>query len=168
MTSLATESGTSYGPELLVRLRDGRRRAQLEDRLRELVRDGTLAAGERMPSSRALAGDLGVSRRLVVDAYAQLLAEGYLVARHGSGTYVADAGVAGAAPPAAQPASTPRFDFFPGAPDLSAFPRALWLSATREVLRGAPDAALAYPDARGVAGLRNALAAYLRRVRGVA
>ncbi len=163
-----TESGTSYGPELLVRLRGGRRRAQLEDRLRELVRDGTLAAGSRMPSSRALAGDLGVSRRLVVDAYAQLLAEGYLVARRGAGTYVADAGTHQDAAPAVAPSSAPQFDFFPGAPDLSAFPRALWLSATREVLRTAPDVAFAYPDARGAPALRHALSAYLRRVRGVA
>ena len=168
MTSLLTESGTSYGPELLVRLRGGRRRAQLEDRLRELVRDGTLAAGSRMPSSRALAGDLGVSRRLVVDAYAQLLAEGYLVARRGAGTYVAAAGSAQDAAQAPAPPSALQFDFFPGAPDLSAFPRALWLSATREVLRTAPDAAFAYPDARGAPSLRHALSAYLRRVRGVA
>lgn len=168
MTSLARETGTSYGPELLVRLRGGRRRAQLEDRLRELVRDGTLAAGSRMPSSRALAGDLGVSRRLVVDAYAQLLAEGYLVARQGAGTYVAAAGTVADAAPAAAPPSAPQFDFFPGAPDLSAFPRALWLSATREVLRTAPDGAFAYPDARGAPALRHALSAYLRRVRGVA
>jgi GntR family transcriptional regulator/MocR family aminotransferase len=163
-----TESGTSYGPELLVRLRGGRRRAQLEDRLRELVRDGTLAAGGRMPSSRALAGDLGVSRRLVVDAYGQLLAEGYLVARRGAGTYVADAGTVQDAAKAPAPSSAPQFDFFPGAPDLSAFPRALWLSATREVLRTAPDGAFAYPDARGAPELRHALSAYLRRVRGVA
>jgi GntR family transcriptional regulator / MocR family aminotransferase len=168
VTSEVIETGTSYGPELLVRLRGGRRRAQLEDRLRELVRDGTLAAGGRMPSSRALAGDLGVSRRLVVDAYAQLLAEGYLVARQGSGTYVAAAGTAEDALPAAAPSSAPQFDFFPGAPDLSAFPRALWLSATREVLRTAPDVAFAYPDARGAPALRRALSAYLRRVRGVA
>ena len=167
MTSLATESGTSYGPELLVRLRGGRRRAQLEDRLRELVRDGTLTAHSRMPSSRALAGDLGVSRRLVVDAYAQLLAEGYLVARQGAGTYVAAAGTVEGAAPAAAASSAPQFDFFPGAPDLSAFPRALWLSATREVLRTAPDSAFAYPDPRGAPALRHALGAYLGRVRGV-
>ena len=160
--------GTSYGPELLVRLRGGRRRAQLEDRLRELVRDGTMAAGSQMPSSRALAGDLGVSRRLVVDAYAQLLAEGYLISRQGAGTYVAAAGAAPDAPRAPSRAGAPQFDFFPGAPDLSAFPRALWLSATREVLRTAPDAAFAYPEARGAAQLRQALSAYLRRVRGVA
>ncbi len=167
MTSLASKEGTSYGPELLVGLRGGRRRAQLEDRLRELVREGTLAAGSRMPSSRALAGDLGVSRRLVVDAYAQLLAEGYLVSRQGAGTYVAETtAIAGGAPPPQQ-AGSPQFDFFPGSPDLSAFPRTLWLRAMRDVLRSAPDGALAYPDARGTPQLRGALSAYLRRVRGV-
>ena len=78
VTTQASKSGTSFGPELLIQLREGRRRAQLEERLRELVREGVLPAGTRLPSSRALAGDLMVSRRLVVDAYAQLHAEGYL------------------------------------------------------------------------------------------
>jgi GntR family transcriptional regulator/MocR family aminotransferase len=167
MTSPTIKTGTSYGPELLIRLRAGRRRAQLEDRLRELVRDGTLAAGSRMPSSRALAGDLGVSRRLVVDAYAQLLAEGYLVARQGAGTYVAaTAAVTNGAPAVPSPRAL-QFDFFPGAPDLASFPRALWLRAMRDVLRLAPDSAFAYPDARGALELRRALSSYLRRVRGV-
>lgn len=167
MTTTATKTGTSFGPELLIALRGGRRRAQLEDRLRELVRNGTLPAGARLPSSRALADDLGVSRRLVVDAYAQLLAEGYLVSRHGAGTFVAHtAGTAdgiGAQPPA----QALQFDFFPGAPDLASFPRALWLRAMREVLRSAPASAMAYPDVRGAPELRTALAGYLRRVRGV-
>jgi GntR family transcriptional regulator/MocR family aminotransferase len=167
VTSLVTKEGTSYGPELLVGLRGGRRRAQLEDRLRELVRDGTLTAGSRMPSSRALAGDLSVSRRLVVDAYAQLLAEGYLVARPGAGTYVAATATLADGSSPAQPARAPQFDFFPGAPDLSAFPRTLWLRAMRDVLGSAPDGALAYPDARGAPALRRALSSYLRRVRGV-
>jgi GntR family transcriptional regulator / MocR family aminotransferase len=167
VTSSEVKEGTSYGPELLVRLRGGRRRAQLEDRLRELVRDGTLSAGGRMPSSRALAADLGVSRRLVVDAYAQLLAEGYLVARQGAGTYVAAAAIAPAGGAPAAPPSALQFDFFPGAPDLASFPRTLWLRATRDVLRAAPDAAFAYPDARGAPELRRALSSYLRRVRGV-
>jgi GntR family transcriptional regulator / MocR family aminotransferase len=167
MTSLLMETGTSYGPELLIRLRDGRRRAQLEDRLRELVRDGTLRAGSRLPSSRALAGDLEVSRRLVVEAYAQLLAEGYLVARHGAGTFVAaTAGVADSVAPRPVPRAA-RFDFFPGAPDLASFPRALWLRALREALSSAPASAFAYPDTRGAPALRRALASYLRRVRGV-
>ena len=167
MTSQATKTGTSYGPELLVALRGGRRRAQLEDRLRELVREGTLTAGSRMPSTRALAGDLGVSRRLVVDAYGQLLAEGYLVARRGAGTYVAAAATAEDVELAAPSSGRPQFDFFPGAPDLSAFPRGQWLRAMREVLRTAPDETFAYPDAAGAPELRQALSAYLRRVRGV-
>jgi GntR family transcriptional regulator/MocR family aminotransferase len=163
--------GTSDGPELLIGLREddrpGGRRLQLESRLRELVRDGTLAAGTCLPSSRALAGDLEVSRRLVVEAYAQLLAEGYLVSRSGAGTYVAD--TAGTAEPAAPkpPGRSLSFDFFPGAPDLDSFPRSLWLRTMREVLSSTPAGSLAYPDARGVPELRRALAAYLRRVRGV-
>jgi GntR family transcriptional regulator / MocR family aminotransferase len=139
----------------------------MEDRLRELVRDGTLPAGTRLPSSRALAGDLEVSRRLVVEAYAQLLAEGYLVSRPGAGTYVATA--AGVAEPVSSPSLAPalRFDFFPGAPDLNSFPRSLWLRAIREVLSSTAADAFAYPDARGAPDLRRALTVYLRRVRGV-
>src|SRR4030088_2476647 len=96
-------------------------RAQLEDGLREAVRSGRLAARARLPATRTLASDLGVSRRLVVDAYAQRLAEGYLVARPGGGTYVAEAAAAGG-PPGEEPASSsPRFDFFPGYPDLASF-----------------------------------------------
>jgi GntR family transcriptional regulator/MocR family aminotransferase len=167
VTSSALKTGTSQGPELLIQLRGGRRRAQLEDRLRELVRDGTLPAGSRLPSSRSLAADLDVSRRLVVEAYAQLLAEGYLVARRGGGTYVA----ASAAEPDGVPTPTPAhslpFDFFPGAPDLASFPRALWARALRDVLRTAPASAFAYPDGRGARELREQLATYLRRVRGV-
>jgi GntR family transcriptional regulator / MocR family aminotransferase len=167
VTNQSTEKGTTGGPELLVRLAGPRRRALLEERLRELVRDGSLPAGGRLPSSRALADDLGVSRRLVVDAYAQLLAEGYLVSRRGDGTYVAATAATAAGAEPAQPPRRLRFDFFPGAPDLASFPRALWARALREVLRTVPPDAFAYPDARGAPALRAALAGYLRRVRGV-
>lgn len=157
---------------MLIGLRDGDgrvagRRAQLEDRLRELVRDGTLTDGARLPSSRALAGDLGVSRRLVVEAYAQLLAEGYLRAKAGGGTFVA-ATVAVRDPPQQSPHTRAlSFDFFPGAPDLASFPRSLWLRAIRDILSKTPPTAFAYPDPRGAPALRHALASYLRRVRGV-
>ena len=163
--------GTNSGPELLLELDRGGRtplRAQLEDALREAVRSGRLPANARLPATRALAADLGVSRRLVVDAYAQLLAEGYLLARRGDGTYVADAAEASAAPAAEPQTRAPAFDFFPGYPDLSSFPRGPWLRSLREVLRGAPDRDLGYPDPRGAPELRSALAAHLRRVRGVA
>jgi GntR family transcriptional regulator / MocR family aminotransferase len=172
VASQRREMGTSFGPELLISLDGdddlpGSRRARLEMRLRELVREGTLPPGARMPSSRALSGDLGVSRRLVVEAYAQLVAEGYLASRAGAGTYVADI-----SPTVHRVQEEPvgralQFDFFPGAPDLGSFPRSLWLRATREALAGMPSRALAYPDARGAPALRDALAGYLRRVRGV-
>ena len=167
---MSAEKGTNVGPELLVELDRSARaplRAQLEDGLRDAVRTGRLPAHARLPATRALASDLGISRRLVVDAYAQLLAEGYLVARRGAGTFVA--GAAGAAPAAAvEPARrAPAFDFFPGNPDLATFPRRAWLRALRETLRDAPDRAFGYPDARGAGELRRALSEHLRRVRGV-
>lgn len=168
MTNAGTHSGS--GPELLVELdRRSRRplRAQLEDGLREAVRSGRLAAGSRLPATRSLAADVGVSRRLVVDAYAQLLAEGYLVARAGAGTFVAGAAAPAPRAPGERPARRLAFDFFPGVPDLAGFPRRAWLRALRETLREAPDAALGYPDPRGAPELRAALAEHLARVRGV-
>src|SRR5271166_606191 len=162
--------GTNSGPELLVELDRGARRplrAQLEDALREAVRSGRLPAHARLPATRALAADLGVSRRLVVDAYAQLIAEGYLLTRRGAGTFVADAAGAAEAPAVEPQPRLPAFDFFPGYPDLATFPRRAWLRALRETLRDAPDRAFGYPDPRGAAELRQALAEHLRRVRGV-
>ncbi len=162
--------GTTSISELLLELDRSARvplRAQLEDALREAVRSGRLPAHARLPASRVLASDLGVSRRLVVDAYAQLLAEGYLVARAGAGTYVAEAAASASAPAAVAPPRTLAFDFFPGYPDLASFPRRMWLRAMRETLATAPSASLGYPDARGAAELRRALAGHLRRVRGV-
>jgi GntR family transcriptional regulator/MocR family aminotransferase len=143
-------------------------RSQLEDGLREAVRCGRLPAGARLPATRALAGDLGVSRRLVVDAYAQLLAEGYFVARRGAGTFVADDAAATPATRTDEPRQRGvNFDFFPGHPDLATFPRQPWLRALRTTLRQAPDSAFGYPHPRGAPELRQALAGHLRRVRGV-
>jgi GntR family transcriptional regulator/MocR family aminotransferase len=167
---LGTGTGTSWGPELLLELDRSSGlplRAQLEDGLREAVRSGRLPARTRLPASRALAADLQVSRRLVVDAYSQLLAEGYLTARTGAGTFVADGAVAAEATPPAPPPRAPAFDFFPGNPDLARFPRRAWLRAMKETLRDAPDDAFGYPDPRGAPELRRALAGHLRRVRGV-
>jgi GntR family transcriptional regulator/MocR family aminotransferase len=164
------EGTTASGPELLVELRreSGRPlRAQLEDGLRDAVRSGRLMAGAPLPSSRALARDLGVSRRLVVEAFAQLAAEGYLVTRQGSGTFVAETAAAAPVPTPAREPRPPRYDFFPGAPDLSAFPRAAYARAVRDVLRETPDHALNYGDPRGAPALRTALAGYLARARGV-
>ena len=144
-------------------------RAQLEDQLRAAVRSGRLAPGTRLPASRALARDLAVSRGVVVEAYSQLAAEGYLVTRHGAPTRVSDAATrpVRAGRPAADE-RPPRFDFRPGGPDISLFPRDAWAASIRRSLRAAPDARLDYGDPRGAPELRRALAAYLGRVRGVA
>ncbi len=158
------------GPELLLdldRARGRSLRSQLEVALRHGVRSGTLPSGMRLPASRVLAGDLGVSRRLVVEAYAQLLAEGYLVARAGAGTFVADSADAAALPDERSEPAACAFDFFPGNPDLMGFPRRAWARALRESLRDASAASLGYPPARGAVELRHALAGHLRRVRGV-
>ncbi len=163
----------SAGPELLVELDrdDGPLAARLQGALRDAVREGRLAPGERLPSSRTLARDLGVSRRLVVEAYAQLVAEGWLAARQGAGTRVAGPPREGSRLPSPEPGpelvGRLPYDFFPGSPDLASFPRALWLRTLREVLRTAPDEALHYPDVAGTPELRAALTAHLGRVRGV-
>jgi GntR family transcriptional regulator/MocR family aminotransferase len=153
----------------LDRRASGPLRSQLEEQLRSAVRDGRLAPGTALPSTRALARDLGVSRGVVVEAYDQLAAEGYLAARQGAPTRVAEA--AFETPGAARDASPqrpPRFDFRPGAPDVALFPRTRWIASLRRALREAPDARFDYGDARGAPELREALARYLGRVRGVA
>ena len=144
-------------------------RAGLEATLRDAVSSGRLAPGTRLPSSRALAGDLGIARNTVAEAYGQLAAEGWLTAVQGSGTRVAArvAAPRSAAAPAQTSASGPRYDLRPGSPDVSAFPRAAWLRAARRALNDAPFAALDYGDPRGRLELRTALAGYLARARGV-
>jgi GntR family transcriptional regulator / MocR family aminotransferase len=164
-------SETSQPIELLLSVsRDepGTLGAQIEDQLRSAIREGVLRSRARVPSTRDLARQLGVSRRVVVDAYAQLAAEGYLSLRQGARPRVSDtAAVAGAGPQTARPAATPRFDFRPSVPDVSMFPRAAWLRSLREALATITDADLAYGDPRGVELLRSALADYLGRARGV-
>jgi len=162
---------TSQPIELLLAVtRDGGRTlgAQIEDQLRRAIRDGMLKTGARVPSTRDLARQLGVSRRIAVDAYAQLAAEGYLVLRQGARPYVSDAAPAAAATEdAPAPDPPPRFDFRPSMPDVSTFPRAAWLRSLREALGTMTDDELRYGDPRGVEALRSALADYLGRVRGV-
>jgi GntR family transcriptional regulator/MocR family aminotransferase len=146
-----------------------RGRAGLEGALRDAIRAGRLRTGTRLPSSRALAADLGVARNTVAEVYSQLIAEGWLTARTGSGTSVAPhRAPAPGAPVTARPEQVvPRYDLRAGVPDLSAFPRRAWLATARKVLANAPDYLLGYPDPRGLPQLRAALADYLARARGV-
>ena len=140
----------------------------LEQALRAAIRDGRLAAGTRLPSTRALACDLGWARGTVAGAYTQLAAEGWLSARAGAGTVVA-AGreIAPSAGPEAAERRSPRYDLTTGSPDVASFPRRAWSAALRHALRGAADEALRLGDPRGRLELRAALAAYLGRARGV-
>ncbi|WP_405947257.1 PLP-dependent aminotransferase family protein [Streptomyces prunicolor] len=155
----------------------GGRRAALIDALRAAVRSGRLAPGTRLPPYRSLAADLGVARNTVADAYAELVAEGWLTARQGSGTRVAER----ARPLRAQPvrhaakgpvtapprARAPRHDLRQGTPDASAFPRAAWLASYRRALQQAPDEVFGPGDPAGRVELREALTEYLARARGV-
>ncbi|MFE2512922.1 PLP-dependent aminotransferase family protein [Streptomyces naganishii] len=141
----------------------------LQAALREAVRSGRLAPGTRLPSSRDLAADLGVSRGLVTEAYEQLTAEGYLRSGRGAGTWVGGAVRAARtrARDLAPRSLDSRADFVPGTPDLSLFPRAAWGAAHRSVLADLAHHDLGYPDPRGLPRLRTALAALLARRRGV-
>jgi GntR family transcriptional regulator / MocR family aminotransferase len=163
---------TSQPVELLLTVeRDGQGTlgGQIEEQLRRAIRDGALRTGSRLPSTRDLARQLGISRRVAVDAYAQLAAEGYLVVRQGARPRVSHAHGTGATAPPETPAAAPtiRFDFRPSMPDVSAFPRQIWLRCVREALAEMSDPDLGYGDVRGVERLRSALADQLGRVRGV-
>ncbi|MFL1379624.1 MocR-like pyridoxine biosynthesis transcription factor PdxR [Nocardiopsis protaetiae] len=162
---------------------------QLAAALRAAMAGGSLTPGERLPSSRTLAAQLGVSRTVVTDAYQQLYAEGWLEGRHGSGTFVAP----GAAPAPAEPAPIEPawraaaarsartglehrptrselrerglIDLRPGTPWVGSVDRAAW----RRAWRGAADLPQDDdPDPRGLPGLRALLAEHLRRARGIA
>ena len=141
---------------------------QLSDRVRGLVQDGALPRGSRLPSSRALAQDLGVSRSVTEQAYVQLVAEGWLETRRGAGTYVASDAVAIVAPPrAATPPRAPALvQLDAGTPWIDPRHRAGWRRAWREVSSAAPPRG--YDDPRGLFSLRTALAERLTRTRGVA
>jgi GntR family transcriptional regulator/MocR family aminotransferase len=144
-------------------------RRQLEDALRVAIRSGRLLPGSVLPPSRDLAEQLGVSRGVVVDSYAQLATEGYLAAKRGSGTRVASVAASGRPPARRQlrPPERYRYDLRPGQADYHAFPRARWKAALMRALRELPDTRLGYANHSGVAELRNAVAGYLARVRGV-
>jgi GntR family transcriptional regulator / MocR family aminotransferase len=137
---------------------------QLSGLIRDAIAQGSLHDGTKLPSSRALAAELGVSRGVVTAAYEQLVAGGFLLAAPRSAPRAQGPWAAPEAPPTP---ARPLHDFTAIAPDLGLFPRSEWLRAIQEVIRSAPDAALDYPPPQGLPELRYELAAYLGRVRGV-
>jgi GntR family transcriptional regulator / MocR family aminotransferase len=162
-------SGTTSGPELLVELDRAAAEPlhrQLAAGLRDAIRTGRLTPEMRLPSSRVLAADLGVSRRLVVDAYSQLVAEGFLLGRHGSGTRVATVDAASVPSGEVEPAGRYDIDFLPGSPDLGSFPRQAWMRALRQGLAEIESNAFGYVAPQGLHIARVAVSDYLRRTRG--
>jgi GntR family transcriptional regulator/MocR family aminotransferase len=149
----------------------GRVRDSVMDAIRDAIRTGRLVPGTRLPSSRALAADLGVARNTVARAYSELIAEGWLTAQHGSSTLVsqraAEVARSVAAPAKRPPSRRLDHDLRPGHPDLSSFPRTEWSRAVTRALKSAPFEAFGYADPHGRPELRHALAQYLARARGV-
>ncbi|MFD0278197.1 PLP-dependent aminotransferase family protein [Kitasatospora sp. NPDC127111] len=161
--------------------------AWLARRLRRAIADGRLPTGSRLPATRVLAAELGVSRGVVTDAYRRLTEEGQIAGRGRGGTVVVATPAPPPPPPAGPPAAAPalfdaapgpasfdalraapaRIDLGPGVPDLAAFPRAAWLRAERAVLDGLPAHEFGYGDPRGTPELRRAVAHWLARNRGI-
>lgn len=185
-------------PRLLLTLFDGQtsggRRERLCAALREAVRSGQARLGERLPSSRDLAQDLGLSRVTVEAAYAQLETEGYLRRQVGQGSFIAiDMGAAatraavrsaaGRVAPAGSALLSQRGQrmvdtggctepdrpraFVAGSPDLQAFPTDLWRQLMQRRLRRDAAALMFYGDPQGLPALREAIARYLVQSRGV-
>ena len=149
----------------------GRVRDGVMEAIRDAIRSGRLVPGIQLPSSRALAADLGVARNTVARAYAELIAEGWLTSQHGSGTLVAQRAAevvrSVAAPPKRRTQRRLDHDLRPGHPDLASFPRTEWSRAVKRALNAAPFEAFGYTDPYGRLELRRALAQYLARARGV-
>jgi GntR family transcriptional regulator/MocR family aminotransferase len=155
------------------------RHRQVFTQIRDAIRDGRLLSGDRLPPTRELALALGVARNTVARAYDDLLAEGYIVGRVGSGSYVSPGlalprspGVPGnrtaaAMPGRAAPAALP-IDFRPGIPDWDAFPRGLWHRLLGRALRSKSEELRRYGDPAGLPSLREAIGRHLAVSRGVA
>ncbi|WP_135452999.1 PLP-dependent aminotransferase family protein [Mycobacterium sp. DL99] len=149
----------------------------LADALRTAIADGRLVPGTRFPATRVLAGELAVSRGVVVEAYRRLADEGLVSGHAGGGTHVLTQPVrpprADVGAPAVARLPRPRLpvgegiDLSPGVPDLSAFPRGTWLRAERAVLAETSPEDLGYGDPHGHPRLRAALAPWLGRARGL-
>ena len=158
---------------------------QLTEQLKQAMLDGRLSAGARIPSTRSMAQTLRVSRNVVLAAYDELFAEGYIIGRHGSGTYVVDDLPAPSrvgstipvgrprwlrrpAPPTTfdMPVTNARIDFRVGQPSMEPLPERIWRHLWREMSADVPPDY--YGPPAGYPELRAAIAGYLNRSRGIA
>ena len=160
---------------------------QVREGIRRAILDGRLRPGQRIPSTRSLASDLGVSRLPVLSAYEQLLHEGYLTGRTGSGTFVSDAvpdellrparahapqgAVARKSARFDRPASTiwnlPLVPFQVGVPALDLFPHAAWKKLVVRQVNDELPGQLSYTDPAGLESLRVSIAEHIRSARAV-
>ena len=169
MDSWANSGSRDLHLDLREVIRPGARGARelLLTALRDAVRSGRLAPGTLLPPSRHLATDLGLARNTVAEAYAELVAEGWLASRQGAGTWVVNTGTEHRPARPRGVRAVPTHNLMPGSPDVSDFPRSEWAASTRRALATAPTEALRMGDPRGRPELRDALAEYLARARGV-
>jgi GntR family transcriptional regulator/MocR family aminotransferase len=150
---------------------------QLTNQLRETILSGRLQSGVQLPPTRLLAKEIGVARNVVIQAYEQLLAEGYLESRVGSGTFVAHLALQDLYRPATKPVSSsmskpssgqrPLIDFNSGSPDLSLFPHQAWAKIIREISLDASADLWNYGKIEGEESLRRSVAEYLFRTKGL-
>jgi GntR family transcriptional regulator/MocR family aminotransferase len=161
------------------------RTRQLCDRLRRLVAEGRIPAGSRLPSTRSASRELGISRHLVIEAYEQLTAEGYLETRVGSGTYAAritrPMGRQSAGGPArayaraggdreayrGRTAGVVDFDRASGTPDPLAFPVKLWASCLKKAAETASAPSFSYSRGEDDRRFQEAVSSYLFRAKGI-
>ena len=154
---------------------------QIAQFFREAIADGRVRAGKRVCSSRQLAKDFGISRTTAVEAYQQLVAEGYFVTRPGAGVFIADhppeafaLKARGDTPPVTAACDFSRLDMrqyllplAPGMPAIDQFPWSTWARLTNQVCRERPLNAVGYGDPQGELVLRQAVAEYLATCRGI-
>ncbi|WP_303870184.1 PLP-dependent aminotransferase family protein [Acetobacterium wieringae] len=152
---------------------------QIYQQIRDLILEGQLAPAEKLPSTRQLATNLGISRSTVLEAYNQLIAEGYLIGNHGSGTVVSSGiDIVSPSPKTAvkkhsattvtvKASTTSVINFQSGVIDSSRFPLSEWKKAYQRSLDQIPETAFGYHPSAGVSTLRQTIAAYLRRTRGL-
>lgn len=150
---------------------------QVYEQIRIRILDGELMAGEKLPPTRELASHLGISRNVVIEAYEQLLAEGYIEARQGSGTYVAEGAFLNQQKKKdvlsfveihqSEENANDVIDFRSGIPALNLFPRNTWGKIAKEVCLNATNSVFGYGYPEGRAELRYILSQYLKRMRGV-
>ncbi|AHN23639.1 PLP-dependent aminotransferase family protein [Lysinibacillus varians] len=146
---------------------------QVYRQIREKILNGTLQGGERLASTRKLCSELNVSRNVILEAYEQLVAEGFLVSHRGSGTFVADgAHLTLSSKETVQKkiedkTTAPKIDFRSGIPALDLFPRKTWAKLSHNIWNDTDPAIFGYDQPEGRYELREELANYLLRTRGV-